>query len=158
MGFYDYKQYQIAMEGIPERNVIGLKQIVEDYGSTESGEIAKIYLGNCYFVIRDYDNALKYYSDFSGSHKIYKVSALAGMAAVYEAKKQYKEAATYFEEAAEKASDEIQTPENLFLAARNYKLANDKTKAVELLEKIKTSYPKSSYSKDIERYISEYQS
>jgi tetratricopeptide (TPR) repeat protein len=158
IGFYDYKQYQIAMEGIPERNVIGLKQIVEEYGSTEAGELAKVYLGNCYFVIKDYDNALKYYEDFGGSINLYKVSALAGTAAVYEAKKQYKEAATYFEKAADKAGDEILTPENLFLAARNYNLAGDKKKAVELLEKVKTTYPKSLYSKDIERFIAEYQS
>jgi tetratricopeptide (TPR) repeat protein len=157
MGFYDYRQYQIAMEGIPERNVIGLKSIVSEYGSTEPGEIAKVYLGNCYFLLKDYDNALKYYQEFSGSNKLYKVSALAGVASVYEVKKNYKEAADYFEKAAEKAADEIQTPENLFFAARNYNLANDKKKAVELLEKIKTNYPKSYYSKDIDRFIAEYQ-
>jgi tetratricopeptide (TPR) repeat protein len=157
MGFYDYRQYQVAMEGIRERSVIGLKDIVEQYGSTESGEVAKVYLGNCYFIIKDYDNALKCFTDYNGGNKIYEVSALAGAASVYEAKSSFAEAAAYFEKAAVKASDEIQTPENLFFAARNYNLAGDKKKSVELLEKIKTTYPKSIYAKDIERYIAEYQ-
>jgi tetratricopeptide (TPR) repeat protein len=157
MGFYDYRQYQVAMEGVKERSVIGLKDIVDQYGSTESGEIAKVYLGNCYFIIKDYDNALKCFTDYNGDNKIYKISALAGAASVYEAKSNFSEAAVYFEKAADKASNEIQIPENLFFAARNYNHAGNKKKAVELLEKIKTSYPKSIYAKDVERFIAEYQ-
>lgn len=156
-GFYDYRQYQIAMDGIPERNVIGLKKIVEDYGNTEAGEIAKIYLGNCYFLLKDFDNALKCYEDFGGSEKIFKVSAIAGKAAVLEAKKQYQEAAAEFEKAADKASDELQTPENLVNAARNYSAAGNKQKAVELIEKIKTEYPLSTVARDYDKYIAEYQ-
>jgi tetratricopeptide (TPR) repeat protein len=156
-GFYDYRQYQMAMEGVPERNVIGLKKIVEDYGSTEAGEIAKIYLGNCYLIVKDYDNALKCFDDFSGSEKIFKVSAIAGKGSAYEAKKQYNEAAVEFEKAADKASDDLQSPENLMDAARNYNLAGNKQKAVALIEKIKSDYPKSIYARDYERYLAEYQ-
>jgi len=157
IGFYDFRQYQLAMEGIPERNVIGLKKIVEEYGSTKAGEIAKIYLGNCYLVFKDYDNALKCFDDFDGSENLFKVSALAGKATVYEAKKQYNEAAETFEKAASKASNELQTPENLINAARNYNLAGNKQKAIELIEKVKNDYPQSVYARDCDRYIAEYQ-
>jgi tetratricopeptide (TPR) repeat protein len=155
--FYDYKQFQMAMEGIPERNIIGLKSIVSEYGSTKAGEISKIYLGNCYFVMGDYDNALQNYDDFSGSEKIFKVAALVGKAAVYEAKGQYAEAGSEFEKAAAKAKDDIQSPEIYLNAARNYGLAGNKKKAVELIEKIKLNYPTSTASKESDRYLAEYQ-
>jgi tetratricopeptide (TPR) repeat protein len=157
MYFYDAKQYDLAISGVPERNVVGLKQIVEEYGSTEAGETAKIYLGNIYFMKMDYQNAKKYFEDYSGKNDIYKVSALSGIASVYEAQKQNKEAAEYFEKAANKASSEILSPENLLNASRNYNLAGNKQKAIELLEKIKKEYPKSAYAKDVERYIAEYE-
>ena len=156
-GFYDYKQYQMAMEGIPERNVIGLKKIVEEYGGTKAGEIAKIYLGNCYLILKDFDNAFKCFDDFGGSDKMFKVSALAGKGSAYEGKKQYNEAAAEFEKAADKASDDLQTPENLMDAARNYNLAGNKKKALELVEKIKTDYPRSTYARDSDRYLAEFQ-
>jgi tetratricopeptide (TPR) repeat protein len=154
--FYDYKQYQMAMEGIPERNIIGLKGIVSDYGSTKAGEIAKIYLGNSYLAMGDYDNALKNYEDFGGSEKMFKVAALIGKATVYEAKGQYAEAASEFEKAATQAKDDIQTPEIYLNAAKNYGLSGNRTKAVELLEKIKLDYPTSTASRESDRYIAEY--
>jgi tetratricopeptide (TPR) repeat protein len=156
-GFYDYRQYQMAMEGIPERNVIGLKKIVEDYGSTEAGEMAKIYLGNCYLILKDYDNAFKCFDEFNGSGKLYKVSAISGKGTALEAKKQYAEAAAQFEKAADKASDDLQSPENLMNASRNYFLGGNKAKAIELIEKIKSDYPRSAYARDYDRYLAEYQ-
>jgi tetratricopeptide (TPR) repeat protein len=155
--FYDYQQYQTALQGVPERSVIGLKQIADEYGSTDAGEIAKIYLGNIYLVLKEYDNSMKYYEEYGGSNKMYNVAALSGIASVYEAKKQYNDAAIYFEKAADKSSDEIQIPENLFYAARNYNLAGNKKKAVDILEKIKTNYPKSFYVREIDKYIAEYE-
>ena len=155
--FYDYKQYQMAMEGLPERNIIGLKRIVSDYGSTKAGEIAKIYLGNCYFAMGDYDNALQNYNDFGGKEKMFKVAALVGKATVYEAKGQNAEAATAFEEAATKDKDNVQVSEIYLNAAKNYALSGNKKKAVELIEKIKTDYPTSTVSRESDRYLAEYQ-
>jgi tetratricopeptide (TPR) repeat protein len=154
--FYDYQQYQMAMEGIPERNIIGLKGIVSDYGSTKAGQIAKIYLANSYLALGDYDNALKNYEDFGGSEKMFKVAAFIGKANVYEAKGQYAEAASGFEKAAAQAKDDIQAPEIYLSAAKNYGLSGNRKKAIELLEKIKLDYPNSVASKESDRYIAEY--
>jgi len=150
---YDEGAYQIAIDGVPNRNLMGLKQIVEEYGGTHAGELAKFYLANAYYSLKDYDNALKYFEEYSGGDKLIKASALAGIAAVYEAKGQYKDAAEYYEKAASKMKDDLTTPEYLCGAARNYALAGDKAKALELYEKVKKEYPTSNPSRDIDRYI-----
>jgi tetratricopeptide (TPR) repeat protein len=155
--FYDYKQYQMAMEGIPERNIIGLKRIVSDYGSTSAGEVAKIYLGNCYLAMGDYDNAFQNYNDFGGGEKMFKFAAQVGKAAVYEAKGQYAEAASEFEKAVTRDKDNVQAPDVYLSAAKNYALAGNKKKAVELIEKIKSDYPTSTAARESDRYLAEYQ-
>ena len=63
MSIYDSGLYLEAIEGRQGSNVIGLKKIVEEYGSTENGEIAKIYLANSYDMLGKFDEAFKYYED-----------------------------------------------------------------------------------------------
>lgn len=83
---YEQGKYPESINGDPAANITGLSQIVNEYGSTESGETAKLYLANCYFNIKDYDNALKQFEDYGGDNDIIKASCLSGIAAVHEAK------------------------------------------------------------------------
>ncbi|HAX48751.1 MAG TPA: hypothetical protein DCX92_07180, partial [Bacteroidetes bacterium] len=82
---YEQGKYPEAINGDPAANITGLASIVDQYGSTESGETAKLYLGNCYFNMKDYDNALKQFDNYGGDNDIIKSSCISGMGAVYEA-------------------------------------------------------------------------
>ena len=46
MDMYDAGDYLGAIEGKKDVRLLGLKEIVSQYGGTENGEIAKIYLKN----------------------------------------------------------------------------------------------------------------
>jgi tetratricopeptide (TPR) repeat protein len=155
MQLYDSGSFQAAIDGIPARGLIGLKQIAEEHGSTEPGEIAKYYLGNAYFYLKDYDNALKYFEDYGGNNYLIRASVQAGIASVYEAKKQYAEAGKYFERAAALAFGNALPPEYLLNAARDYALAGEKEKALELYKKIKQNFANSSQAREVERFIAE---
>ncbi len=83
MDIYDQGSYLEAIEGRPSQNTTGLKKIVEDFGNTENGETAKIYLANSYEMLGKSNEALKYYEDYDGSIAMYKATALAGQAGIY---------------------------------------------------------------------------
>lgn len=151
--YYDEGDYKTAIEGIPQKNIQGLKYIVENYGSTDAGEIATYYLGNAYFMLGDYDNALRYFKKYDGKDKLLMASSLAGIASVYEVKGDYKKAGEYFEKAAQKFRENILVPEYLYNAARNYKLAGEREKALRLYERIKKEYPNFTKIRDVEIYI-----
>ncbi len=153
ISYYDNGDYKTAIEGIPQRNIQGLKYIVENYGGTDAGEIATYYLANAYFMLGDYDNALKYFKKYDGSDKLLLSASLAGIASVYEVKGDYKKAAEYFEKAAQKFRENILVPEYLYNSARNYKLAGEREKALRLYERIKKDYPNFSKIRDVEIYI-----
>ncbi len=43
MPLYDQAQFQLAIEGQPGTELIGLKEIVDEYGSTDQGEIRGVH-------------------------------------------------------------------------------------------------------------------
>ncbi|MBI3586269.1 MAG: tetratricopeptide repeat protein [Ignavibacteriales bacterium] len=153
--YYDEGKYDIAISGDLQENIRGLQSIVDDYGSTKSGELAKLYLANAYYAKNNYDKALQYYSDSSIKDDMLSASASAGVAACYEAKGEYEKAAVYYEKAAFKNGKDVLAAENLHHAAYNYSAAGKKEKAVELYKKLKKDYPTSTYAREIDRLIAE---
>jgi tetratricopeptide (TPR) repeat protein len=151
--FFDNGQYQIAIDGVPERNIAGLRSIVENYGDSNAGDIAKFYLASAYYQIGNYDEALKYFEDCSLSDELLAVSRLSGIGCCYEAKGMHRDAAAYFEKAATKNTKDINAAENLNNAARNYVLAGDKEKALDLYKRLKKNYSTTSFGRDADRYI-----
>ena len=148
---YSTGKFQQAINGDSLGLSKGLISIVNEYGSTESGELAKIMLANSYFNLRDFENAEKYYKDYSGSNILLKVSAEAGKASIMEAKEQFSDAAKQFEKAANIDSENPFRDQYLFYAAKNYYRANDLEKARKLLEEIKEKYPKSKVLQESEK-------
>jgi TolA-binding protein len=82
-------------------------------------------------------------------------SRSAGLAQCYEAKKDYKDAAENFEKAASKDAKDVFAPEYLSNAARNYGLAGDKERAIELYKRLKKNYPTSPSARDVDRFIAQ---
>jgi TolA-binding protein len=150
---YDGGQYQIAIDGVKERNVMGLKDIVNEYGGSHDGNLAKLYLGNCYYNTGKFSDALKQYEDFSSEGQLLSVSRYAGIGACYEALANSREAAEYFEKAATKYPTDVNAPENFNNAARNYAAAGQKEQALDLYKKIKKNYPATTYAREADRYI-----
>ena len=55
--------YQLALEG--DANGAGFLDVIEEYGSTPSGNLAKHYAGICYLKTGDLENAAKYLAKYS---------------------------------------------------------------------------------------------
>jgi tetratricopeptide (TPR) repeat protein len=158
MKYYDSNKYELAINGVPQEGTQGLQAIVDEYGNTISGEIAKLYLANSYYAIANYDKAIDYYEDISIKEKVVAAAAYAGAAASYEMKGDHERAAINYEKAALKNMTIMQAPENLQRSALNYATAGKREKAIELLQMLKKEFPNSSYSRDVDRYIAEYSS
>jgi TolA-binding protein len=155
MTYVDNGQYQVAVDGIPEKNIPGLQGIVENYGSTKAGNMAKFYLATAYYGLQNYDKAIEHFDDYSGGNELFEISALSGLGACYEAKGNLAEAAEYYEKAALKNSDDPNAAENLINAARNFVRIGQKEHATELYKKVKTDYSTAPQAREIDRYIAE---
>src|SRR5664280_542588 len=152
MNVYDSGNYLEAIEGRAGTKLIGLKKLVESYGSTENGEIAKIYIANAYNNLGKLEDANKYYQDYSGSNKIFKATALAGQASYQAYKKNYEKAADLYKKAAFVSDADVLNPEYLLHAGINYMAAGKNSDAKELFDKIKKDFTTSTAFREIDKY------
>jgi tetratricopeptide (TPR) repeat protein len=153
MTLFDQGAYLEAIEGKQGSNIIGLKKIVEEYGGTENGETAKIYLADCYAYLGNYDEAIKYYEDYDGSIDYLKATALAGQAGYNASKQNYSEAAKLYLEASKISDTNAENPDYLLNAGINYLKAGDKDEAKILFDKIKEDYVASLAQKEVDKYL-----
>jgi tetratricopeptide (TPR) repeat protein len=155
MDVYDMGSYLEAIEGKQGTNLIGLKKIVQDYGSTPNGETAKIYLADCYSNLGQEDEALKYYKEYDGDIDIFKAASFAGQAGILSYNNQYKEAAELYLKASKVSKNDIQDTEYMYQAGINFFQAGEKDEAKELFQTIKNDSKNTSYFSKIDKYLSQ---
>jgi TolA-binding protein len=149
-------EYTNAINGQTEKGIVGLKAIVDKYGGSDGGELARYYLANCYRMTGKYDDAISEFKSFSPPTTLLKSAAQAGLGACHEAKKEFGDAASEYEKAANTASSPSVSPDYMMAAARCYGQAGQKDKAVEMLKRIKIEYPNAAATRDADRYIGKF--
>jgi tetratricopeptide (TPR) repeat protein len=155
MRVYNAGAYQQAIKGDPASKTMGLEQIVKEYGSSETGEQAKVFLANSYYFLKKYDLAMKSYDDYSGGSDYLKAAALAGQAACYEAQNNAEKAGDLYMKAAKVSSENVLTPEYMLYAGINYMNIGKNDEAREIFLSIKKDYAKSAYTREVERYLAQ---
>lgn len=133
----------------------GFIRVISKFKGTDAANIARLYAGECYLVLNDNANAIKYLKDFSTSSKLFQARAYKLLGDAYadlgknkDALDYYKKAAHHFKEDAENAS------EALFLAAylAQTKL-NDTKQAIELFKELKENFPNTLRGTDADKYL-----
>lgn len=153
MQIYDAGNYLEAIEGRQGTDIVGLKQIVEEYGGTENGETAKIYLANSYNFLGKFDEALNFYKDYSGDNDLLEAAALAGEAGIYASTDEHEKAADLYRKASQVFRENVNNSEYLLKAAVNYIEAGDNEEAKNLLERIKEDYTGTTAFREADKYL-----
>ena len=158
MPLYSTNAFKEAIEGDKTKNIVGLKEIVNKYGSTEQGETAKIFLADCYSMLGKTEDAYKMYDDYSGSVTIFKAAANAGKANYFEDKKEYEKAADLYREAVKYSEANPSNSDYLLRAGIDYLNAGKKTDAKAMFDKIKKDYKNTVAFSEVERYLTQIES
>jgi len=130
----------------------GFLEIVDRYGSTKTGNLAKYYTGICYLKLEDFDNAIRYLKKFDTKNPLAKSMALGGIGDAYLELGKNEKAIDFYLQAA-KHKNELTAPMFLMKAGLTYELLNDYGHALKVYEEIQTNYPKSYEARDIDRFI-----
>lgn len=157
MTLYDQGSYFEAIEGREGTDIVGLKQIVENYGSTENGELAKIYLANAYNFLGRNDEALEFYEDYSGGNEIFKATSLAGQAGIHSFNEDFETAADLFLKASRVSESNPLNAEYMLNAGISFLKSGNEDEAKELFETIKEDFPTSTAFREVDRYLSQIQ-
>lgn len=153
--YFAVDSFRVALDGNGS-DVMGFKDIVSDYGMTASGNLAAAYAGICYFKLGQYDNAIKYLTQFDGKDEYIATSVIGLTGDCYVELGETSKAISYFEKAIDK-ENAVLSPVYLKKAGLVYESLNQQDKAEKAYTTIKEKYPKSTEAADIDKYIARVQ-
>ena len=153
--FFAKDSFRLALEGTGVES-IGFKGIASDYGITNSGKLAAAYAGICYYKLGQYENAIKFLSQFDGKDNYFTASVIGLTGDCYVELGDKSKAIGYFEKAGDK-DNAVMSPVYLKKAGLVYESLNQPEKAEKAYTTIKDKYPKSTEAADIDKYLARVQ-
>ena len=147
--------YALALNG--DENGAGFLDVVEQYGSTASGNIAKHYAGICYLRLGDLENAEKYLSMYKAVKSIPAevVNAqnlgLRGDIAVD--KGEYESAVALYKKAVAASANIYTAPLYLYKQVLAYAALGNKAEALKCLEALQADYATSIEAREAEKVL-----
>jgi predicted negative regulator of RcsB-dependent stress response len=135
----------------------GFLKIINSYGGTKAGNLARFYAGDIYLKNGDFNNAVKYLKDFSTDAKQVQARAYKLLGDAYaeqgknsDALASYKKAADHFEK------DDANSSEYLFMAAYFAdRVMKDREEAIELYKELKEKYSRTEKGFEAEKYLAQ---
>lgn len=152
--FFAADSFRIALEG--NGAALGFKEIASEYSFTPSGNLAAAYSGICYYKLGQYDNAVKYLSQYDGDDTYFATSVIGLTGDCYIELGNKDKALDFFNKAID-MKNEVISPVYLKKAGAVYESLNQPEKAAEKYNTIKDDYPRSSEASDIDKYIARVQ-
>jgi tetratricopeptide (TPR) repeat protein len=149
--YFEKDSLKLAMNG--DGTNPGFIQIIDEYGSTKSGNLARYYLGICYLKTGEFQQAIDNLEDFSSDDQIIGPMAIGATGDAYLELGDTQKAVDKYLKAADKKNNNFTTPMFLMKAGMAYEILGQYDKAVGVYEKIQKEHFKSFESRDIEKYI-----
>lgn len=160
---YKAEQY-VGIDSLAEKAIKGsggydgLEKIAEEFNNTKSANLANLYLGGIYLRKGETNKAIEALGKYTATGSpVADPLALGLLGDAYSEAKDYKQAATYYKKAADKADNKFTSP--MFL--KKLGLVNEQLRdfkaAEEAYTKIKTKYSDSQEAAMIDAYIARVQ-
>ncbi len=144
--------FQVALDG-KEDEFMGFLDIIDEYGSTSTGNLACAYAGICYKNLGEYDEAIKFLNKFSGSDELVSPSIVGAVGDCYWDLENASKAIDYYLKAASMADNDLLSPLYKKRAALAYLSMDKKSEAAKLLEGIITDYPNYADMNDVMKFL-----
>ena len=137
--------FALALNG--NENTPGFAQVVEQYGNTPAGNLARMYAAACSLRLGEFAQAQSYINSFKNVKgvpgEIINAMAAGIKGDIAVEKGDNAGAAKLFEQAAKVSENDFTTPMYLRKAALAYAAMGDEAKATELMKVINEQYPAS---------------
>jgi tetratricopeptide (TPR) repeat protein len=151
VSYFEADSFNLALNGV--NGEYGLLDIIDDYGSTEAGNLANYYAGVCFLKTGDNESAIDYLSDFSSDDEIVSSIAFGSMGDAYMNISEFDNAINYWTKAAFNSKNDFTTPIYLKRAAVALEEDGSTDRALDYYIIIQKEYPNSDEARDIDKFI-----
>lgn len=133
---------------------LGFLDIIDNYGGTKSGNLARLYTGLCYVQKGDAQTAIGYLEDYDAcGDEMVSNAAMGALGNCYAEVGDNLKGAKMLVKAAKKADNNTLSPGYYLQAGQLYAAEGEKEKAMECYMKVKTEYSQSVVAQEIDKYI-----
>lgn len=132
--YFESDSLDLALNG--DGNNLGFLEIIDEYGNTETGNLANFYAGSIYLKSGNFNRAITYLNEFSTNDILIQARAYSLVGDAYMELANYDNAANYYTNAADYKPNKYFTPTYLLKAALAYEKLSDLQKAKEMYQKI----------------------
>ena len=151
VNYFEKDSFNLALNG--DGQYSGFLDIIDEYGSTDAGNLAKYYAGACYLNLGDNDNAINYLSKFSAEDEVVSSVALGSLGDAYMNIGETKKAISSWKKAANNSDNSFTSPLYLMRAGMALEDQGNYSEAIKVYNTIKDNYGSSDQGSEIDKYI-----
>ncbi len=148
---WESSDYRGAIDGTDQ--FMGLSAVIEEYGSTRTGNLARYYAADAHFQLGEYDQALELFEAYDKEANHLGAAALAGEAAIHATRGENEEAGDLYRRAATIFTSDVTSPMYLLKAGQAYEAAGRAAEARRAYEQIRDDYATSQEARDIAFFL-----
>ncbi len=130
--YFESDSLDLALNG--DGNNLGFLDIIDEYGTTETGNLANFYAGSIYLKSGNFNRAISYLNEFSTNDILIQARVYSLVGDAYMELANYDDAAIYYTNAADYKPNKYFTPTYLLKAALAYEKLSDLQKAKEMYQ------------------------
>lgn len=154
--YFEQDSLDLALDG--DGNYYGFLDIIDNYGSTDAGNLANFYVGSIYMKKGTYTSAIPFLEDFSSNDFVIQARAYSLLGDAYMQQGAFNEAVGYYTKAADYKPNKYFTPIYLLKAGLAYEKLEEYSSAAKQYEKIVKEYADSSEADKAKKYKAKLQS
>lgn len=149
--YFEQDSLKKAIDG--DGNFPGFKQIIEDYGSTKSGNLARYYLGMSYLKMGKFQEAIDNLNSYDGEDEITSVMAIGAVGDAYMELGKTEDAIKQYQKAASEKKNNFTSPIYLMKSGMAFETLGKYNEALQAYEQIKKEYPNTAEGSESAKYI-----
>jgi tetratricopeptide (TPR) repeat protein len=149
--YFEKDSFKLALKG--DGANFGFLDIIDEYGITKTGNLARYYAGICYLKTGQYEDAVKNLEKFDTEDIMVATVALGAIGDCYVELKDNKKAASFYMKAGQRKKNAFTSPLYLKKAGLVFEDMKEYDKALKAYEAIQKDYPQSDEGKVIGKYI-----
>lgn len=142
--------FKLALNG--DGNNYGFLQVIDKYGSTKAGNLAKYSAGVCYVKLGEFQKGIDMLKSFSSGDLVVQSMANGLIGDAYMELNKVDDAVSYYKKAGAE-DNELLSPMYLFRAGLALEKGNKPQDAIAIYQQIKQKYPLSTEGGQMDKYL-----
>jgi tetratricopeptide (TPR) repeat protein len=148
--YFEKDSFNLAING--DGNSLGFLDIIDNYGSTKSGKLARYYVGVSYLHLGEYENAIKYLDKFKTDDLLLAPLAESATGDAFVELGKYPKAISAYKNALGYKENDFSTPLVLLKLGLAYEANGQKSDALEQYKKIMDQFTASAEYATAEKF------